>query len=126
MSFPLDFGFIPSTLADDGDPLDVMVLADEASFPGTLLDVRVIGVIEAEEDEHGETERNDRLIAAATVSHLYANLKTVVELDRAFTDNLIAFWTNKDRLEGKVFRCLGVKGPEAAVALIKKTAKAAA
>jgi inorganic pyrophosphatase len=126
MSFPLDFGFVPSTLADDGDPLDVMVLADEASFPGTLLDVRVIGVIEAEENEHGRTERNDRLIAAATVSHLYANLKTIAELDKAFTDNLIEFWTNKDRLEGKVFRCLGVKGPDEALALIKKTAKAAA
>jgi inorganic pyrophosphatase len=126
MSFPLDFGFVPSTLCDDGDPLDVMVMADEASFPGTLLDVRVIGVIEAEEDEHGETERNDRLIAAATMSNLYANLKTVAELDKSFTDNLIAFWTNKDRLEGKAFRCLGIKGPDAALALIRKSAKAAA
>ena len=126
MSFPLDFGFVPSTLCDDGDPLDVMVLADEPCFPGMFLDVRVIGVIEAEEDEHGRTERNDRLIAAATVSHLYANLKSVAELDKAFTDNLIEFWTNKDRLEGKVFRCLGVKGPDAAIALIRKTAKAAA
>jgi inorganic pyrophosphatase len=68
MSFPLDFGFVPSTLCDDGDPLDVMVLADEANFPGTLLDVRLLGVIEAEEIEHGKTERNDRLIAASTVS----------------------------------------------------------
>jgi inorganic pyrophosphatase len=124
MSFPLDFGFVPSTLADDGDPTDVMVLADEPCSPGTLLDVRLIGVIEAEEDEHGATERNDRLIAAATVSHLYANLRSVAELDKAFTDNLIAFWTNKDRLEGKAFRCLAIKGPDAAVALIKQTAKA--
>jgi inorganic pyrophosphatase len=125
MSFPLDFGFIPATLCDDGDPLDVMVLADEANLPGTLLDVRLIGVIEAEEVEHGKTERNDRLVAAAAVSHLYAGVREIAELDSGFVDNLIQFWTNKDRLEGKVFRSLGVKGPKEAVALVKKSAKAA-
>jgi inorganic pyrophosphatase len=125
MSFPLDFGFVPSTLCDDGDPIDVMVLADEANFPGTLLDVRLLGVIEAEEIEHGKSERNDRLLAAATVSHLYASVKTAEDLDTAFIDNLVQFWTNKDRLEGKVFRSLGIKGPQEAVALVKKSAKAA-
>jgi len=47
MMFPFDFGFIPSTLGDDGDPLDVMVLMDEPAHVGCLVDVRVIGVIEA-------------------------------------------------------------------------------
>jgi inorganic pyrophosphatase len=125
MSFPLDFGFVPSTLCDDGDPLDVMVLADEANLPGTLLDVRLIGVIEAEEIEHGKAERNDRLIAAASVSHLYAKVTSAADLDAAFIDNLVQFWINKDRLEGKVFRSLGVKGPAEAVALVKKGSKAA-
>ena len=124
MSFPLDFGFVPSTLCDDGDPLDVMVLADEPNFPGTLLDVRLIGVVEAEEVENGRSERNDRLIAATSVSHLYASVKSVGDLDHEFVDNLIQFWTNKDRLEGKVFRSLGVKGSEEAVALVKQSAKA--
>src|SRR6185437_6514777 len=59
MSFPLDFGFVPSTLCDDGDPLDVMVLADEPTFTGALLDVRLIGVIEAQEVEDERKERND-------------------------------------------------------------------
>jgi inorganic pyrophosphatase len=71
MSFPLDFGFIPSTLCDDGDPLDVMVLCDEPTTVGAALDVRLIGVIEAEEDEKDRTERNDRLLAVAAVSRLY-------------------------------------------------------
>ena len=125
MSFPLDFGFIPSTLADDGDPTDLMILVDEPSPVGALLDVRLIGVIEAEEDEHGKTERNDRLLAVAAVSHLYADVKQASDLNDAFIDNLVQFWTNKDRLEGKAFRCLGVKGPKEAVTLVKKTAKAA-
>src|SRR4051812_15114938 len=55
MSFPLDFGFVPSTLCDDGDPLDIMVLADEPCPIGALLRVRLIGVLEAEEKEHGKS-----------------------------------------------------------------------
>ena len=125
MSFPLDFGFIPSTLAEDGDPTDVMVLTDEPCPVGTLLDVRLLGVVEAEEREKGKSERNDRLLAVASVSHLYADLKRPTDLNDAFIDNLVQFWINKDRLEGKVFKCLGVKGPDEAVAMVKTTAKAA-
>jgi inorganic pyrophosphatase len=125
MSFPLDFGFVPSTLADDGDPTDVMIMVDEPSPVGALLDVRLIGVIEAEEDEDGRTERNDRLLAVAAESHLYRDVKQASDLDGGFIDNLVQFWINKDRLEGKAFRCLGVKGPKEAAALVKSTAKAA-
>ena len=125
MSFPLDFGFVPSTLAEDGDPTDVMILVDEPSPVGALLDVRLIGVIEAEEEEHGKVERNDRLLAVAAVSHLYRDVKQASDLDGGFIDNLVQFWINKDRLEGKAFRCLGVKGPQEAAAQVKKTAAAA-
>src|ERR671939_103970 len=59
--FPFDFGFIPSTLGGDGDPLDVLVLMDEPAFTGCLVPARLIGVVEAEQTEEGETQRNDRL-----------------------------------------------------------------
>jgi hypothetical protein len=72
MSFPLDFGFVPGTRAQDGDPIDVLVLNDEPAAVGTLMSVRLIGVIEAEQTEDGETVRNDRLLAVASVSHLFA------------------------------------------------------
>src|SRR5215217_8069110 len=58
MSFPFDFGFIPSTRGEDGDPLDVMVLMDEPAHVGCLMEVRLIGVIEADQTEHGKTEKN--------------------------------------------------------------------
>ena len=45
--FPFDFGFVPQTLGQDGDPLDVLVLMDEPVFPGCLVPCRLIGVIEA-------------------------------------------------------------------------------
>ncbi len=64
MVFPYDFGFVPSTLADDGDPIDVLVLMDEPAFPGCVLDARLIGVIEGEDElEGGKKQRNDRLLA---------------------------------------------------------------
>src|SRR4051794_16686563 len=70
IAFPFDFGFIPSTLAEDGDPLDVLVLMDEPAFPGCKVRCRLVGVIEAEQTEKGKkTLRNDRLIAVAGECH---------------------------------------------------------
>ena len=61
MTFPHDFGFVPSTKAEDGDPIDVLVLMDEPAFPGVLLKCRPIGVIEeGEQGKRGDKERNDR------------------------------------------------------------------
>ena len=125
MSFPLDFGFVPSTLAEDGDPLDVMVLMDEPCPVGALLDVRLLGAIEAEEVENGKRERNDRLLAAACVSRLYEKIGTPEDLGEPFIKNLIEFWVNKAQLEGKSFKCLGVPGPKAAASLVLGAAKSA-
>src|SRR5256714_4781218 len=70
MTFPYDFGFVPSTIADDGDPIDVLVLMDEPAFPGCVLSCRPIGVIEGEQrDEKKKKERNDRIIAIQEDAH---------------------------------------------------------
>src|SRR5437868_1829024 len=68
MMFPFDFGFVPSTLGDDGDPLDIMVLGDEPAPVGCLVEVRLVGVLTAEQQEDGESERNDRLLGVAVES----------------------------------------------------------
>src|SRR5882762_3397976 len=65
MMFPFDFGFIPSTLGGDGDPLDIMVLMDAPAHVGCLIDIRIIGVIEAKQTENGKNVTNDRLLAVA-------------------------------------------------------------
>src|SRR5881227_1371175 len=56
--FPFDFGSIPGTVAEDGDPLDVLLLMDEPVFAGCLVQGRVLGVIEAEQTKKGKTQRN--------------------------------------------------------------------
>jgi inorganic pyrophosphatase len=63
--FPFDFGYIPSTKGGDGDALDILILMDEPAFVGCLVPAKLIGVIEAEQTEDGQTTRNDRLIAVA-------------------------------------------------------------
>src|SRR5678816_3881477 len=72
--FPFDFGFIPSTVGGDGDPLDVLILMDEPAFPGCLVKAKLIGVIEAEQTEEKKTTRNDRLIAVAADSRNHSCL----------------------------------------------------
>src|ERR1700739_990480 len=62
MMFPFDFGFIPSTRGEDGDPLDILVLMDAPAHVGCLIDVHIIGIIEAAQTKKGKTERNDRLL----------------------------------------------------------------
>jgi len=82
MMFPFDFGFIPSTLGEDGDPLDVMVLMDAPAHVGCLIEIRLIGIIEANQTEDGETERNDRLIGVAVHSYDHENLKSIDEVSK--------------------------------------------
>lgn len=124
MTFPLDFGFVPSTLAGDGDPLDVMVLIDQPCPTGAMLEVRLLGLIAAEEVEKGKRERNDRVLAAACVSRLYAKVQTPDDLGDEYVTNLVDFWINKAKLEGKQFHCLGVEGPDKAVEAVKAAAEA--
>jgi inorganic pyrophosphatase len=123
MAFPFHFGFIPSTLAEDGDPLDVLVLMDEPSWPGCFMECNVLGVIEAEQKEEGKTERNDRIIAAALESNRYKEIKTLFALDIYMVDEIINFLVTYTSFENKDFKVIGRQGPQTAVKLIKKMKK---
>src|ERR1700746_759201 len=80
MTFPYDFGFLPQTLAPDGDPIDVLLLMDEPAYPGCAVSSRLIGVIEGEQLEGKKRIRNDRLLAVAVANHNYAYLKKLSDL----------------------------------------------
>ena len=125
MAFPYDFGFVPQTLADDGDPLDVLVLMDEPAFPGCALMARVIGVIEGEQITPQETVRNDRLVAVAETAHIYANLKILKDLPTQSLKEIEEFFVNYHRLQGKKYKLLGCKGENTAMKLIAKARKKA-
>jgi inorganic pyrophosphatase len=125
MVFPYDFGFLPRTLAEDGDPIDVLLLMDEPAFPGILVSARLIGVIEGEQIDGKKRIRNDRLVAVAKANHMYANIKKLQDLPRHFVKELEDFFVNYHRLEGKQYRLLGCRDAGEALRLIKQAQKAA-
>jgi inorganic pyrophosphatase len=119
MAFPYDFGFVPSTEADDGDPIDVLVLMDEPAFAGCVLKCRVIGVIEGEQFDKKSKERNDRIVAIEKDAHSWADIKTIGDLGKEFTQELEEFFVNYHKLSGEQYRVLGVRGPDHARKLVK-------
>lgn len=121
--FPFDFGFIPSTVGDDGDPLDVLVLMDEPAFPGCRIPCRLVGVIEAEQMEDGKAERNDRLIAVAEDSYDHGDVRSLKDLNRHLLKEIEHFFVSYNRMEGKEFKPLGRRGPRQAEKLAQQGAE---
>jgi inorganic pyrophosphatase len=120
MAFPYDFGFVPSTKADDGDPIDVLVLMDEPAFPGCVLLCRIIGVIEGEQTEKGKKKlRNDRIIAIQQGAHSWQDIKTTKDLGKHFCKELEQFFTDYHKLSKAEYKVIGLKGPTRAIKLIK-------
>jgi inorganic pyrophosphatase len=119
MGFPYDFGFVPSTLADDGDPLDVLVLMDEPAFPGCVLACRIIGVVEGEQIDGKKRDRNDRIVAIERANHSFAAIRTLSDLGKQFVTELEQFFVNYHKLSGKEYRILGTHGPHGARQCIK-------
>src|SRR5437588_7701071 len=112
--FPFDFGSIPGTVADDGDPLDALVLMDEPAFCGCLIDSRVVGVIEAEQSEDGKKERNDRLIAVAAKSQTHAEIKTLSDVSPALLKENEHFFIPYNQERRKKFRPIARQGSKQA------------
>lgn len=126
MMFPYDFGFIPATKANDGDPLDVLVLSDEAMFPGCEIDCRIVGVLKVTQREKGKANRGDRLIAVAEGSVLYAGVNQLSDLEPAVLSQIEQFFTNYQRVRNIEFEAIERGGSRAALALLKESTKKAA
>lgn len=117
--FPFDFGFVPSTTGGDGDPLDVLVLMDEAAFAGCLVEARLVGVIEAEQTEDdGETMRNDRLIAVVANARNHKAMRSLEQLSENLVDEIEHFFVSYNEMKGKKFKPLGRFGPKRAAELV--------
>jgi len=104
MVFPFDFGFIPETLGEDGDPLDVIVLSEFQSFTGCVMECRIVGAIKAVQTElDGEKMRNDRFLAIPVVSELFREVTTIDQLPERIIDQLRNFFKNYNEQAGKEF-----------------------
>lgn len=121
--FPYDFGFVPSTQADDGDPIDVLVLMEEPAFVGCLVPSRLIGGFYAQQTVSGKTERNDRLLAVAANSRNYGDVQTLDDLNQNLMHEIEHFFVSYNTAKGKTFEPLGRFGPDQARQLVQEAAK---
>jgi inorganic pyrophosphatase len=120
MIFPFDFGFVPNTRSDDGDPLDVLVLIEEATFPACVLECALIGVIEAQQTEQsGKSNRNDRLIATARQSLLYSQVVDIRDLNPTVLKHIEAFFVNYQKLRNVEVSILGHHGTNRAEEILR-------
>jgi len=122
--FPFNFGFIPQTKAEDGDPLDVIVIMDDPAFPGCVIPSRVIGVIKAEQTDKGKKpERNDRIIAVPSDSLTENDLKSIHDLNENIIKEIENFFISYHAQRGEIFKPLGIGAASEAFDVIKKNKK---
>ncbi|QKJ32895.1 inorganic diphosphatase [Mucilaginibacter mali] len=105
--FPYDFGMIPHTKGEDGDPLDIIVLEERGTFPRCLMDCRIIGAFQCEQTERdGKRMRNDRIVGVPDVSQLFSEIKELAELPESILNQLEHFFKNYNEQAGKHFRVI--------------------
>lgn len=103
-SFPFDFGFIPGTLGEDGDPLDVIVISEQGSFSGCMMECRVIGAIKAVQTElDGQRMENDRYLVIPETSTVFKNIVEAKQLPDSVLDELKNFFISYNQQAGKSF-----------------------
>jgi len=121
MMFAYDFGFLPVTKAEEGNPLDVLVRSDEPMFPGCEVQCRIVGVLKANQRENEEQNRNDRLIAVAEGSVLYAGVDELSDLEPVVLRQIEQFFTNYQRVRNIEFKVLERSGSRAALTILKES-----
>jgi inorganic pyrophosphatase len=121
LTYPYDWGFIPSTKAEDGDPLDVLIIHDAATYPGLVLTCKPIGVLEVLQSSKGKKERNDRVFVVPDRSSFEGDLQDIRRLPSRAIKELEKFFEATNALEAKTLKFLGWRGPAKAIKAIKKS-----
>lgn len=118
MSFPYDFGFVPGTSGEDGDPLDALVISEFTGFTGCVIECIIVGAILAEQTEDGKTMRNDRLLCVPAMSILYKDVKKVADLPQGLLEELKYFFITYNVAQGKEFNILEIADSHKAYKLL--------
>src|ERR1700728_5298847 len=117
--YPGDYGFIPSTLSDDGDPLAVLVLVDTPSFPGCLQEVRPIGVLDMIDQGQGD----EKILCVGAGNPRYDNVNNYSEIYPHILKEITHFFSIYKDLEGKRVEIKGWKDAEAGRRAVTDSAK---
>ncbi|HVY74064.1 MAG TPA: inorganic diphosphatase [Puia sp.] len=120
-TFPFSFGFIPSTRGEDGDPLDILVICEDAMYPGCFLEARPLGVLEAYQKEKKKKKiRNDRIVGVPGCSVMFQGIKHIKDLNKSMITEIENFFIDYNKHEGREFQPIGWKKGQAALKLIGK------
>ena len=120
-TFPFNFGFVPSTLGGDGDPLDVLLLTDYIMPIGAILLGQLISVLEAEQTENKKKQRNDRLIAIPIELVSRKPMQPTVEFNSGLKAAIVDFFIKYNELQQKTFRPLRFATARRAVESVRKS-----
>ena len=116
VAYPYDYGFIPNTLADDGDPLDGMVLMDQPTFPGCVITARPIGMLEMIDGG----DRDEKILCVPAKDPRYAEVKSLKDVSPHRLQEIAEFFKTYKNLEKKVTEILGWKDVDAVTALVEQ------
>ena len=117
--FPYDFGFLPQTLAEDGDALDALLLTDLAAHPGVVVPSRVIGALKVKQFREGQpVKRNDRIMLLPVNDHRLAHIREVAEMGQRLCDEIEAFFASSLTLTGKQVEFCGWADSQEAETLV--------
>ena len=121
VAYPYDWGFFPSTLAPDGDPLDVLVYHDAPTYPGVVIPSRAIGVVRLTQKRHrngaGGREHNDRIIAVPDDDERYSDARL---LHKRVRKEIEEFFVANALMQNKGVKIEGWGGPKEAKTLVRK------
>ena len=124
LTYPYCWGFLPGTVGEDGDPLDVFLITDAPTFPGVVIASRLIGVLQLEQDGKKRRERNDRLIGVPLKEPRTADAcETPEDLSTRLREEIEQFFVSTTFFSQKDPTILGWKGPKAALKLVRKAAR---
>ncbi|MFM6146553.1 MAG: inorganic diphosphatase [Dolichospermum sp.] len=121
VQYPYDYGFVPNTLADDGDPLDGMVIIDQPTFPGCIIPARPIGMLIMIDGG----DRDEKILCVPAKDPRYADVKSLADIAPHRLDEIAEFFRSYKNLEKKVTEIRGWEGVEAVHALVAKSIEAA-
>ncbi|NBD17188.1 MAG: inorganic pyrophosphatase [Cyanobacteria bacterium] len=120
VQYPYDYGFIPNTLADDGDPLDGIVIMDQPTFPGCVITARPIGMLEMIDDG----DRDEKLLCVPDKDPRFKEVSSLQQIASHRLDEISEFFATYKRLEKKETEILGWKDVDSVNALVEQCVKA--
>jgi inorganic pyrophosphatase len=117
--YPGDYGFVPGTLAADGDALDVLALVEEPSFPGCVIEVRPVGLLSMVDQDQAD----QKILAVPNRNPRYDDITTIADIHAHVRREIEHFFTIYKELEGRTTSTLGWGGPDEAHAVIAECIK---